>query len=50
MSINLNYVAWKNRRFSKSEVKEIYIVCKAFFHLKNLKFTCLEILLSLFRL
>ena len=48
MSINLNYVAWKNS--GKSEVKEIYIVCKAFFHLKNLKFTCLEILLSLFRL
>ena len=42
MSINLNCVALENR------LKKV--VCEAFFYLKNLKFTCLEIFLSLFRL
>ena len=44
MSINLNYVAWENRLNKK------IVVCESFFFLKNLKFTCLEIFLSLFRL
>ena len=56
MSINLNYVAWENRLIkSKPEVKKIGCVSSqfpffVFFYLKNLKFTCFEIFLSLFRL
>ena len=55
MSINLNYVAWENRKIGKPEVKKIGCVSSqfpffVFFYLKNLKFTCSEIFLSLFRL
>ena len=35
---------------SKPEIKKGKVVCEAFFHWKNLKFICLEIFLSLFRL
>ena len=47
--VNLNYVAWENGLKSTWSGKES-VVCKALFYLKELKFTCLEIFLSLFRL
>ena len=44
MSVNLNYVAWENLKLKRQ------VVCEASFYLKNLKFTSLEIFLTLFRL
>ena len=45
MSINLNLLRGKITQRKKESV-----VCEALFYLKQLKFTCLEIFLSLFRL
>ena len=47
MSINLNYVARENSLKLTWSKKES-VVCEALFYLKYLKFTCLEIFLSLF--
>ena len=49
MSINLNYIAWENS-LKLTWNKNLSVLCEALFYLKYLKFTCLELFLSLFRL
>ena len=49
MSINLNYVAWENS-LTLTWSKKDTVVRETLFYSKYLKFTCLEIFLSSFRL
>ena len=49
MSINLIYISWeKSPKLTRS--KKESVVFEALFYLKSLKFTCLEIFISSFRL
>ena len=49
MSININYIAWENS-LKLTWNKNLSVLCEALFYLRYLKFTCLELFLSLFRL